>query len=350
MSNYNHNDTPSAIPPPDDNPILKAYESFVRGTPFVTRCLVQTQAITWILSWFVDLGLAVGNVPQFTIFHFELYRLFLSPFICTSFLSLVFCFISFADYGKRMEYSHGSTAFAITLALIGWTVNLLHLIICFILYGIEGSPKWLFLPCFGVWILIFGLLSIECMQAPATSKRRLFVVDVPTRYYPLALLMLFSFFGDFQLSHLLAIGIGYAYQQGFLDKWKVGAPRIQSWEQTTLEGYISQQGWISNDASGRGDWNEANATGGTDMGLFSRLLPQHQRGGQQQPTTSTGTTFPGEARSGGVHSSTANEHSFPTTGGRQLGTASRRPSPVDPRQARLEALERRMGKQNDEGV
>jgi membrane associated rhomboid family serine protease len=355
MSNSHHNNNnneTSSILPPDDNPILKAYENFVRSTPFVTRRLVQVQAITWILSLWIDLGLVVGNVPQFTVFHYEVYRLILSPFICTSFISLIFCFIGFADYGKRLEYSMGSTAFAILLAVIGLTVNLLHLAICLLMYGIEGgNPKWLFLPCFGVWILIFGLLSIECSQLPASSTRRLFVVEVPIRYYPLALLVLFSLFGGFQSSYVLSIGIGYAYQQGKLDKLKVDPVRIQSWEQTTtLEGYVSQQGWITNDTSSRGDWSDVAAAAGAGTSLFSRLLPQQPPGHPSNAATGPGA---GRVIPTGMASSTGSSNDglpFPTTGGRQLGTASRRLSPLDPRQARLEALERRLGAHNDDAV
>jgi len=180
----------------------------------------------------------------------------------------------------------------------------------------------------------------------------LFVVEVPIRYYPLALLLLFSFFGGFQLSYVLSIAIGYAYQQGKLDKLKVDPGRIQSWEQTTvLEGYVRQQGWITNDASTRGDWSEAAAAAGsTGTSLFSRLLPPQQAG--RQASLATGPSA-GRVIPTGMASSTGSGNesfSFPTTGGRQLGTASRRVSPIDPRQARLEALEKRMGAQNDEGV
>jgi len=353
MSHYNNNDnnnnnnegSSSFSQPPEDNPILKAYESFVRGTPYVTRCLVQSQAITWILSWWIDLGLVVGNIPQFTLFHYEIYRLVLSPFICTSFISLLFCFLSFADYGKRMEYAIGSTAFAILLGVIGGIVNLLHLTICLILNEIEGSKEWLFMPCFGIWILIFGLLSIDCFQAPATNTRRLFVFDVPVRYYPFALLVLFSLLGGFQLAYLLAIGVGYAYQQGHLDKvCKVDVTRIQSWERTpAFEGYISQPGWIVNDASGRrGDWNESGeGNGGSSTGgsLFASLLS----GRRQPPTTTATSTTIGVPLGTTTSSSIQQEPFFPATGGRALGTTSRRSSPIDPRQARLEALDRRMG-------
>jgi membrane associated rhomboid family serine protease len=342
--------------PPDDNPILKGYESFVRQTPLVTRCLLQSQAITWVISFFIDFSLAVGNVPQFTIFKFEIYRILLSPFICPNLMSLVFAYISFADSGRRMEHTMGSTAFGMLILTMGILVNLLHLLVCFLLNAVTGSPSWLFLNCVGVWVIIFALLSVECSQASTTSTRRLFFFSVPTRYYPLALLALFSLLGSFQLAYLLSIGVGLVYQQGYLVALKLDSTRIQRWEQTILESYVNREGWVSNDAAGMGDWNETESDQAGGIGLFSRLA-QHAPG---QPSTSTtgghpvpsspGDPRPGRAIYTGVNSSnppststSSTTPSFPEGGGRQLGTASRRDPSTDPRQARLDALERRLG-------
>ncbi len=327
--------------PPDENPILKAYESFVRETPLVTRYLLQSQAVTWFISFFIDLPLVIGNVLQFTIFKLEVYRVVLSPFICTSLLTLVFAYLSLIENGRKMEHSMGSAAFGLLLLTVGMLVNLLHLVICLILYALTESATWLFLPCSGVWIILFAILSLDCAKASSSSTRRLFFLTIPTRFYPFALLVLFSFLGGLQLAYLLSIGIGVAYQRGFLDILKVDTAKIQRWEQTILETYVTREGWVSNDASTRGDWSEAESSG--DMGLFSRLVPQQAT----QPTEQPMTPALGDPRSGFViypgSSTSSTEATFPTSGGRPLGTASRRTPPADPRQARLEALERRLG-------
>lgn len=91
----------------------------------------------------------------------------------------------------------------------------------------------------GLWILIFGLTALECAyeyrHSGPNSRRRLFLTEVPTLYYPLILLFLYTLFGlggratatatasgsftiaIFILAHLpeiTSVGIGYALGLG----------------------------------------------------------------------------------------------------------------------------------------
>jgi membrane associated rhomboid family serine protease len=201
----------SSNAPPPPNPVLDAYEGFVRETPLITRYILLTQCVTWFLSFFIDLSLAVANIPHWTILKFEVYRLLLSPFVCTSFFSLLFAYMSFVDNGKRLEFSMGSAAFGFLVLTLGVITNTAFLLLSFTLYGVTGNRTWLFVPSLGIWIILFGVISIECSRAPPESKRKLFFFEVPTIYYPLGLFGLFSLFGGFQLSYLISIGVGYAY-------------------------------------------------------------------------------------------------------------------------------------------
>ena len=61
--------------PPPPNPVLTAYEAFLRDTPLVTRYTMTTLCISWVVSFFFDPTFAIANIPRFTIFKFEIYRL-----------------------------------------------------------------------------------------------------------------------------------------------------------------------------------------------------------------------------------------------------------------------------------
>ena len=127
------------------------------------------------------------------------------------------------------------------------------------------------------------------------------------------------------------------YRHGHLDHLQISSSRCNQWEDTVLSSFASREGWVSsNEASGTSTWNDEddNASAGGGFGVFSGIssLQQQQNLGtqQQQPTVSSSSDH-------------ATSDVFPTGEGRALGSATRRPGQVDPRQARLQAIERRSG-------
>ena len=73
----------------------------------------------------------------------------------------------------------------------------------------------------GIWTVLLGIIAVECSEAPPETKRRLFFLEIPTLYYPLVLLALFSMFAGVKLAYCLGVAVGYAYGYGKLDRWKV---------------------------------------------------------------------------------------------------------------------------------
>jgi membrane associated rhomboid family serine protease len=345
----------SPLPPPD-NPLLNAYESFQRDTPTVTQWALTAQAVSWAISWFVDFTLALANVPYFTLVRWELYRLITSIFICSSFFGLLFAYFSFVETGRRMEQSMGSTAFVILFFTIGITSNILYIGMAALIDAMFVNGQYFFvLPSFGIWIVLFGIVSMECSRASSGSVRKLFVIEVPTIYYPLCLFIVFSLFGGgFQLAHLISIGLGYAFGFGYLDGLKVGSTTCRRWEESFLQSLTHLDGWVLSSSAvvGGGDWNDEmmgasppDRRHGESLWLGS-ILSQwtgSQRQQQQQPQTISPTL------SGRSIQQDEMEDPIPQTGGRQLGGASRRPI-TDAREARLKAIERRMAAEAEDAV
>ena len=202
---------PSGNQPPPPNPILSAYEGFVRDTPLVTRYTLSTLFISWFVSFFFRPSHAFGTIPYYCIVKFQLYRLVLSPLVCESALSLLFAYLCFIESGKRLEFSLGSTAFAWYMLTITFVTNGLFLASTFLLYGLSGNVGFIMMQSVGIWTILFGIIATECIKAPPNSQRRLFFVNVPTIYYPCALWGLFSLIGGFNFPELIAVGVGYAY-------------------------------------------------------------------------------------------------------------------------------------------
>jgi hypothetical protein len=64
---------------PQENPLRQMYEEWSGRTPFVSRNTMIAIIVIYILSFFFSADMALGNMPFFSILHFEIYRIILSP-------------------------------------------------------------------------------------------------------------------------------------------------------------------------------------------------------------------------------------------------------------------------------
>lgn len=310
--------------PPQANPVLSAYESFQSSTPLVTRYMLTTLVVTFIANFFFDLSYAASNIPLFTVHRFEAYRVITSNFICSNLLSLVFAFLSFTDNAKRLEFSMGSTAFLALALTLSALSNCLFLAMFELFYVLTQNQNWLLQSSDGIWIILFGIIAVECANAPPDSKRKLFFFDVPTIYYPCGLLGLFTLFVGLSVSWCLSVAIGYAYGYGYCDRIKFSSATLRRWEDGCLRGFTTRSGWVvGHAASGTEAWTNS-ATGESYLSNISSSTPSQTSGGAVTQSNKESPLATG----------------FPSSGGRTLGTVSSRSNAADARAARLAALEK----------
>mmetsp|Transcript_14730 Transcript_14730/g.18734 ORF Transcript_14730/g.18734 Transcript_14730/m.18734 type:complete len:351 (+) Transcript_14730:79-1131(+) len=333
----------SSSGPPDANPVLTAYESYVRDTPLVTRYVLNAVVISYFMSFFVDPTFALANIPYFTLFRFQLYRVITSPLVCSSILNLFFAFMGFMNHGVKLEQSMGSALFGVLFFKLTIFTNLLFLVVSILLYGLTNNDGYLAGVSVGVWTVLLSIIATECAQAPPNSKRKLFFLEIPVLYYPLVLLALFSLFAGFKLAYCLGVAVGYLQGFGKLDRWKVKVETARKWESERgcLRGFYSRAGYISvSSASGPNAWAEGSGGGGNN---------ESSSGGGGGPVAVRAPTDPGASSS---------TPSFPSSGGQSLGGGSKRgllsrgsksPKTKEERAALLERAAERRRQQRDEG-
>ena len=235
--------------PPPNNPFLSYYREFEERTPFVTRISMMVMIICYLLSFFFDAAMLLGNTPYFTIYSFEIYRLVLSPFVGNSIITLVLIAMFFPTMGTKFETSMGSAAFLFLMGTLTLITNIVFVMSCFLL-NLLGMVEAIFYNCSGFWVVLFGLITLECMQTP-DEPRRLFMipVDIPAKLFPLLLYAIFILLGGFTgslfLSFGVAIGVGFFYSQGWFDKLKPTSHYLESLEAPggTLHTLSRNKGW-----------------------------------------------------------------------------------------------------------
>ena len=220
--------------PPPNNPFLSYYREFEERTPYVTRISMIVMIICYLLSFFFDAVMFLGNTPYFTLYSFEIYRLVTSPFVGNSIITLVLIAMFFPTMGAKFETSLGSAFFLFLMGTLTLVTNIVFVMSCFLL-NLLGLVEAIFYNCSGFWVVLFGLITVECMQTPDEPRRFLMIpVDIPAKLFPLLLYAIFILLGGFSgslfLSFGVAIVVGFFYSQGWLDKLKPTSYYLESLE------------------------------------------------------------------------------------------------------------------------
>ena len=66
--------------------------------------------------------------------------------------------------GARMESSLGSSAFLVLIGTLTVLTNVIFVVVCLFLYYVANVAEAVFYSCSGFWLVLFGLITIECLQ------------------------------------------------------------------------------------------------------------------------------------------------------------------------------------------
>jgi hypothetical protein len=102
------------------NPLREMYDEWTYKTPFVTRnsliwIILMSDfffspshaplSVRYLLSFFLSMDSIFGNIPFFTLYQFEIYRIFFASLVGNSFLTLLMICLFYPAMGTRLENS-----------------------------------------------------------------------------------------------------------------------------------------------------------------------------------------------------------------------------------------------------
>ena len=117
--------------------------------------------------------------------------------------------------GTRLERALGTLSFTHLVLPTALLTNLSFLMWCLLLsynpiYPVPSALVW---GSIGFWPVVMALIVVECSIYPTATRQLLFFpVQIPTKFYPMALV---AFFALFSFSWDLPIGMGMGYLRVF---------------------------------------------------------------------------------------------------------------------------------------
>ena len=126
---------------------------------------------TSVLALFFDLSTYLSNVPLYTIFSGQVYRLFISFLAPDNELSLdimymIFCCLLMTYIGFFLEALFGSAMFLWLIFLFGALINVIFNLLCLLLFVSGFGTEALELVCTGFRPIVWGFTCLYLSKYP----------------------------------------------------------------------------------------------------------------------------------------------------------------------------------------
>eukprot|EP00658_Telonema_sp_P-2_P040600 TRINITY_DN29025_c0_g1_i2.p1 TRINITY_DN29025_c0_g1~~TRINITY_DN29025_c0_g1_i2.p1 ORF type:complete len:192 (+),score=49.44 TRINITY_DN29025_c0_g1_i2:266-841(+) len=148
--------------------------------------------------------------------HGQVYRLVTAPIVNSSLISVVFTCVTIVQVGSHMERALGTAHLMLfTLAMLVVSSLIFTAVVLFV--GTAMMPQILMTCSVGMWPCLISFMIIQAATSGEEQHRLLCLpVNVPTRWYPVALVALLSLFFGFQLDLIMMAAIAHHYAKGNL--------------------------------------------------------------------------------------------------------------------------------------
>jgi len=180
------------------------------GTPFINKGLLATTTILFILNVFMKnfFYLAMADVPLYTIYNFQVWRIFTAFVIHQDIFQLIFCLISLIFESSRLEKLLGSVAFLFDVILKNVEIQIFYLLIMYLLH--FADVRFLVFPSAGLWDLVMVYITIRSASNPEQPTQFLCLpIVIKSKYYPFLIILLFSLISMMPFSLIAAMIVGY---------------------------------------------------------------------------------------------------------------------------------------------
>lgn len=219
------NPTPStSSPSPFDN-LQQTYYAL----PFFTRALLSLVIAFYLVSWFIPTAFLACCSYQVT--RLQLWRVFTSPLAVRGILELLFGILVTYQQLPALELQLGTLSCLCMYSTITALINTLYVVVNVVITVASGSSLGRAGGCVsGLWAPFMALLTIQTRRSSQESMSFWGMCNIPTKWYPLFLVALFSLLGSDPISLLAGVAVGYAYESGRCGALQLGDARLQGWD------------------------------------------------------------------------------------------------------------------------
>lgn len=177
--------------------------------PMFVRFIFISTISLYLISWFTSAVEYLMNIPRYTMFYIQLWRLFTSALVTPNIISIIFGFISWLPDAIRLENTSGSVRYTMNFMINATLINVGYCLVMLLLSIMSSSV--LMIPSAGLWPLIMAEISMLSLANPNNQVSMFFIpVQFSAKYYPWALFLFFSLM-NMNIQFDILVGVCYGH-------------------------------------------------------------------------------------------------------------------------------------------
>jgi len=194
--------------------------SIIGNMPFFVKIIVFATLIFFVINLFTPyVAFYLADIPYFTIFHLQIWRLFTTAFITTGLLSIVFSLLFWYRDAVRLERESGTVKYMLKFLMFTCCIQILYCSIMLIISLIIQNTIMLKMKLTmrgvrneGLWPILMCDLTLFCLSNPEAPMRFFFFpCIIKAKYYPLVLFGIFTLLSNFNIDFEILCGIGFGF-------------------------------------------------------------------------------------------------------------------------------------------
>ena len=196
--------------------------SIIDNMPLFIRIVVFSTLIFYIINLFTPYpAFYLANIPYFTIFYLQIWRLFTTPFITTGLISIIFSLLFWYRHAIQLEREKGTVKYMLNFFMNSCFIQIMYCILLLVISLVIQNNMMMKMKLTmigvrneGLWPILMCDLTLMCLSNPEANMRFFFFpCIIKAKYYPLVLFGIFTLLSNFNINFeiLCAIAFGFLY-------------------------------------------------------------------------------------------------------------------------------------------
>ena len=221
--------------------------------PIFIKCFFIITIILYILNLKLKcISFYLINVPSYTVFHFQIWRLFTSVFITTNIFQIIMAFFVYLKYASLLEISLGTIKYTLIFLINSICIQIINIFI-FSFFSLVNNKNFnsekKSKNNSGLWGMVMCEMTLLCFSNPESPMKLLLLpFTVKAKIYPIILVIIFILLNYLEIDVEIISGViyGIIYFYFLKSKFQIPDSFVQKLETKSIFKAMSNiKGFIS---------------------------------------------------------------------------------------------------------